>query len=289
MNIRTTKPSNNKFYQTKSKGGYSTCIKGSPTDASCDVLANCVGYACGRFNEIIGSMKYPSLNCNAENFIERAKSIGLKVVSYPTLGGIMVWQKGSTLSGKDGAGHVAIVERIDGANQIYTSESGYGSSAFWNSIRNNSNGRWGLGSGYTFIGCIINPAIGDVHYVAPAPKPSQKKSIDEVAKDVIAGKYGNYPERKTKLEAEGYNYSEVQNKVNELLSGNKPKPSEGFKVGDYVVPTKLFDYKGTHLIQYDDKYQIIQKDSRGNVLGAVRGTQRPIWAVLPDENIKKVG
>ena len=287
MNIRTTKPSNNKFYQTKSKGGYSTCIKGSPTDASCDVLANCVGYACGRFNEIIGSMKYPSLNCNAENFIERAKSIGLKVVSYPTLGGIMVWQKGSTLSGKDGAGHVAIVERIDSANQIYTSESGYGSSAFWNSIRNNSNSRWGLGSGYTFIGCIINPAIGDVHYVAPAPKPSQKKSIDEVAKDVIAGKYGNYPERKTKLEAEGYNYREVQNKVNELLSGNKP--SEGFKVGDYVVPTKLFDYKGTHLIQYDDKYQIIQKDSRGNVLGAVRGTQRPIWAVLPDENIKKVG
>lgn len=289
MNIRTTKPSNNKFYQTKSKGGYSTCIKGKPTDASCDVLANCVGYACGRFNEIIGKMKYPQLNCNAENFIKRAKSIGLKVVSYPTLGGIMVWQKGSTLSGKDGAGHVAIVERIDGANQIYTSESGYGNSAFWNSIRKNSNGRWGLGSGYKFIGCIINPAIGDVHYVAPAPKPSPKKSIDEIAKDVISGKYGNYPERKTKLEAEGYNYSEVQNKVNKLLSGNKHKPSEGFKVGDYVVPTKLVDYKGTRLIKYDEKYQIIQKDSRGNVLGAVRGSQRPIWAVLPDENIKKVG
>lgn len=289
MNIRTTKPSNNKFYQTKSKGGYSTCIKGKPTDASCDVLANCVGYACGRFNEIIGKMKYPQLNCNAENFIKRAKSIGLKVVSYPTLGGIMVWQKGSTLSGKDGAGHVAIVERIDGANQIYTSESGYGNSAFWNSIRKNSNGRWGLGSGYKFIGCIINPAIGDVHYVAPAPKPSPKKSIDEIAKDVISGKYGNYPERKTKLEAEGYNYSEVQNKVNKLLSGNNHKPSEGFKVGDYVVPTKLVDYKGTRLIKYDEKYQIIQKDSRGNVLGAVRGSQRPIWAVLPDENIKKVG
>lgn len=230
-------------------------------------------------------MKYPSLNCNAENFVSRAKSLGLKVVSYPTLGGIMVWQKGSTLSGNDGAGHVAVVERIDSANQIYTSESGYGSSAFWNSIRNNSNGRWGLGSGYTFIGCIVNPAIGDIHYVSN----NQKKSIDEIAKDVIAGKYGNYPERKTKLEAEGYNYSEVQKKVNELLNGNTPKPSDGFKVGDYVVPTKLVDYKGTRLIQYDEKYQIIQKDSRGNVLGAVRGTQRPIWAVLPDENIKKVG
>ena len=141
--MRTSKPgAGNKFYITTSKGGYSQCIQGKPTDSQCNVLANCVGYACGRFNEIIGSMKYPYLNCNAENFIERAKNTyGLQVVSYPTLGGIMVWQKGDTLSGSDGAGHVAIVERLDSANQIYTSESGYGSSAFWNSVRNNSNGR----------------------------------------------------------------------------------------------------------------------------------------------------
>ena len=60
MQMRTSKPSaGNKFYITKSKGGYSTCIQGKPTDANCNVLANCVGYACGRFNEIIGSMKYP--------------------------------------------------------------------------------------------------------------------------------------------------------------------------------------------------------------------------------------
>ena len=79
--IRKTKPeSGNKFYNTTSNGGYSKCIKGKPTDKGCNVLANCVGYACGRFNEIIGSMKYPQLNCNAENFIERAKSAGLEVV-----------------------------------------------------------------------------------------------------------------------------------------------------------------------------------------------------------------
>lgn len=164
FSMRTSKPAKgNKFYNTKSNGGYSTCIVGKPTDV-CNVLANCVGYACGRFNEIIGSMKYPSLNCNAENFIERAKSAGLSIVSYPTLGGIMVWQKGSTLGDSDGAGHVAVVERIDSANQIYTSESGYGSTAFYNAVRSNSNGRWGLGSAYKFRGCIVNPAIGDVHY-----------------------------------------------------------------------------------------------------------------------------
>lgn len=224
MNVRTTKPtSGNKFFITKSKGGYSTCIQGSPTDSQCNVLSNCVGYACGRFNEIIGAMKYPSLNCNAENFIERAKNTyGLEISSVPTLGGIMVWQKG-TLSGNDGAGHVAVVEKIIDSNTIYTSESGYGGSAFWNSTRRNTNGRWGLGSAYTFRGCIVNPAIGKV--VAPTPTPSAKKSVDEVAKEVIRGEWGNGDERYNRLTNAGYNYNEVQAKVNELLNSNKPTPA----------------------------------------------------------------
>ncbi len=224
MNIRTTKPtSGNKFFITKSKGGYSICIQGSPTDSQCNVLSNCVGYACGRFNEIIGAIKYPSLNCNAENFIERAKNTyGLEISSVPTLGGIMVWQKG-TLSGNDGAGHVAVVEKIIDSNTIYTSESGYGGSAFWNSTRRNTNGRWGLGSAYTFRGCIVNPAIGKV--VAPTPTPSAKKSVDEVAKEVIRGEWGNGDERYNRLTNAGYNYNEVQAKVNELLNSNKPTPA----------------------------------------------------------------
>lgn len=225
MNIRTTKPgAGNKFYITKSKGGYSSCIQGSPTDSQCNVLANCVGYACGRFNEIIGSMKYSALNCNAENFIERARNTyGLEISPVPTLGGIMVWQKGATLSGNDGAGHVAVVEKIIDSNTIYTSESGYGSSAFWNSTRRNSNGRWGLGSGYTFRGCIVNPAIGKI--TAPTTNTSNtdiaNKSVDELAREVIAGKYGNGDARRNAL---GSRYSEVQAKVNEMLAGNS-KPS----------------------------------------------------------------
>ena len=45
-----------------------------------------------------------------------------------------------------------------------------------------------------------------------------KKSIEEIAKEVIAGKWGNGSNRKKKLEAAGYNYSEVQAKVNYLLT-----------------------------------------------------------------------
>lgn len=243
MEMRTSKPkAGNKFYITKSKGGYSTCIQGKPTDANCNVLANCVGYACGRFNEIIGSMKYPSLNCNAENFIERAKNTyGLKVVSYPTLGGIMVWQKG-TLSGNDGAGHVAVVEKIIDKNTIYTSESGYGGSAFWNSTRSNSNGRWGMASGYTFRGCIVNPAIGDVHYVDPTPTPVDpfpNVSDEELAKRVWAGEFGNGDVRRAKL---GSRYDKVQDLVNKGVGKSTPAPTPSVDILLLVKKTIRGDF-----------------------------------------------
>lgn len=42
------------------------------------------------------------------------------------------------------------------------------------------------------------------------------KSLEEIAMDVIRGKYGVMPERKQKLEAEGYNYTDVRAMVNKL-------------------------------------------------------------------------
>ena len=47
---------------------------------------------------------------------------------------------------------------------------------------------------------------------------SSKKSIDTLAKEVIAGKWGNGEERKQKLTAAGYDYNAVQKRVNEMLS-----------------------------------------------------------------------
>lgn len=158
--MRTAKPSGNKNYMTTGTGGWSTCIKGYPNDPNATVLANCVGYASARFNEIINECRgttgctYKTLNCNAENFKERAEAAGLKTGSTPRRGSIGCAMKGSTLSGSDGAGHVWIVERVDSNSSTYTSESGYGGTAFWNQTRSNNNGRWGLGSGYTFR-CFI--------------------------------------------------------------------------------------------------------------------------------------
>ena len=158
---RLTRPeAGNKYYITKGNGGYSNAIKGSPTDPLCDVLSNCVGYAYGRFNEIGGycCCKY-LVPTNAENFIQYCG--GLPVGQTPKLGACMVWRKGATLSNSDGAGHVAIVERIISDTQIVTSESGWNSAPFWTKTRNKGNGNWGAGAGYTFLGFIYNPAVND--------------------------------------------------------------------------------------------------------------------------------
>jgi len=52
---------------------------------------------------------------------------------------------------------------------------------------------------------------------AVQPTTIPKKSIKEVAKEVVLGKWGNGAERKKKLEAAGYNYSDVQKEVNKLI------------------------------------------------------------------------
>lgn len=148
--------SGNKYYNTKSAGGYSPCIVGKPTAPGCNVLANCVGYATGRFNEIIGKPSCVYLgNTNAENFAWLAQSQGLKVSARPVLGGCMVWAKGKPGVSSDGAGHVAIVEGVNPDGSIVTTDSGWNSAAWYTKQRSGNN--WSQPSSYEYLGCIINP------------------------------------------------------------------------------------------------------------------------------------
>lgn len=299
--IRTSRPtSGNKYFIRQANGGYSTCIQGAPTDSQCNVLANCVGYACGAFNEELnlGYEKY-HLNCNAENFIERAIASGLSVYSTPHVGDIICWEGKGSL-----AGHVAIVIEVINSNCIRTAESGYGSSTpFWISTRYNNNGRWGLSSNYALRGFIENPNYKRANDPKPEPSKLKYKIGDKV---ILNGQlYGN---------ADGGNPGQiVTNKVTNITriaeghlypyntTGDlgwmaeahielykEPEP-EKLKVGDKVVPLTLVDYKGTSLVQFDKEYTIMQIDSRGAVLGAPRGGELQVWAVLALDNIKKVG
>ena len=55
---------------------------------------------------------------------------------------------------------------------------------------------------------------------AAIPKP-KLKSVDEIVKEVIAGKWSSGNSRRQKLKAAGYNYDEIQSKVNELMKKEK--------------------------------------------------------------------
>ena len=123
-------------------------------------------------------------------------------------------------------------------------------------------------------------------YEEPSKPAEVEKSIDELAREVIAGKWGNGQERKDKLTQAGYDYDAVQAKVNEILSQSQPKPepSNDFKVGDKVIVSgyatsdsngggsRTAEYNGTTDTLYITKITDLSKPrpyhiSRGNTLG----------------------
>lgn len=155
---RFTKPEAENKYYIRKPAGYSTAIKGLPTDPDCDVLANCVGFAHSRFHEIA---RRPQMDLfdpvNAENIYENAKAHGLQTGDKPKLGAMIVWQKGATLSGSDGAGHVAVVEQINADGSIVISQSGWNASKpFWTQVLK---APWYYGAGYKFLGFVYNPSV----------------------------------------------------------------------------------------------------------------------------------
>lgn len=84
------------------------------------------------------------------------------------------------------------------------------------------NGAWGNGddrrrrlesAGYNFneVQNAVNRKLG-----AASASPS-RVTLDDVARAVIRGDYGNGDERRRRIEAAGYNYNAVQARVNQLL------------------------------------------------------------------------
>ena len=68
-------------------------------------------------------------------------------------------------------------------------------------------------------------SVYDEQGVLIYPK-TNNKSIDELAREVINGLWGNGSDRKNKLISASYDYDAVQNRVNEILDGGKATPSK---------------------------------------------------------------
>jgi len=67
---------------------------------------------------------------------------------------------------------------------------------------------------------------------------NSNKSTEEIAKEVIAGKWGNGDERKQKLTKAGYDYAAVQAKVNELCNGKAPTKKTNEDIAQEVIAGK---------------------------------------------------
>ena len=80
--------------------------------------------------------------------------------------------------------------------------------------------------------------------LAPQPQPS-KKSNEEIANEVIAGKWGNGEDRKNRLAQAGYDYYAVQSIVNQKVGACKSSGAEYYTVqrGDNL--TKIANRYGT--------------------------------------------
>ena len=204
---RTTAPSKtDKNYIKTTHGGYNYCIK-IGSDGSC--LPNCVGYAWGRWRELLGDYHKLSRG-NAENWW--ANKDGYERGQTPRLGAICCWRKGQAGNAADGAGHVAIVEQINPDGSIIISQSNYGGTRWEMKTKK---APYSLGANYTFQGFIYLP-IKFEEQVKPQTTTSTtgvaNQGITLVAQDVIAGKYGNGRDKRMKNI-----YNAVQAEVNRLL------------------------------------------------------------------------
>lgn len=66
---------------------------------------------------------------------------------------------------------------------------------------------------------------------APGPTPQLgKKSNDQVANEVLAGQWGNNPERRERLMAAGYDYNAIQSIVNSKVGNPSAAPRKGIEV-----------------------------------------------------------
>lgn len=182
------------------------------TDAYCATTTSAAAIKAG-YTDII------PVECSCYYLIEKAKAMGIwqendAYIPAPGDEVLYDWDDGANFATTDCTGtpeHVGMVEAVSG-NTIKVMEGNMSGGVV---------GRRNLQVNGRYIRGFICP-----NYASKATEKAPEKSIDEIATEVLAGRWGNNPERKQKLEAAGYNYEVVQAAVNQKAkSGASAKKS----------------------------------------------------------------
>ena len=195
------------------------------TDAWCSTYASAVAIAAGMTNII-------PTECGCEKHIELFKKEKAWVENdahVPQMGDYVFYDWDD--DGKDDctghSDHVGIVtECEDGV--ITVIEGNKKNAVGYRKLTVNA--RYIRGYGCPDYASIAADAPGAAEPVNPAPA---KKSVDELAQEVIVGKWGNGRDRKLRMTAAGYDYKAVQKRVNEILGTQKAAVLE--KVAKAVI------------------------------------------------------
>lgn len=165
--------------------------------------------------------------------VERAKKMGCWVEkdSYvPSPGDAILydWDDSGYGDNTGAPDHVGVVTYVNkSAGYMTVIEGNYSNAVKKRTI--SLNGR--------YIRGFITPKYSNNKVSTPAQ--TSKKNITTVAREVIAGVWGTGSERKKALEAKGYNYAEVQKKVNEILNGGAVKTNNVVQDQNQPVSKKV--------------------------------------------------
>ena len=161
--------------------------------------------------------KFFPLSWNCGTIVSKAKKMNIWIENdayIPKAGDWILydWDDSGRGDNTNGPDHVGIVENVSGS-KIKVIEGNYSKAVKERTL--SVNGRYIRG------------------FVAPkysAMATSKQKTVDQLAQEVLAGKWGTGSTRKKKLEAAGYNYNAVQNRVNEILAEQKKKKTITYTV-----------------------------------------------------------
>ncbi len=193
------------------------------TDAWCATFVSAVAIKCG-MTDIIPT------ECGCGQMIQLFRELGEwdeRDNRTPEPGDVIFydWDDSGIGDNTGWPDHVGFVERVNGGN-IVVIEGNYSDSVKRRTLA--VNGKYIRGYG--------------VPKYDRAQEPEQatqgSKTVEEVAKEVIAGAWGSGDDRKNRLSAAGYDYFQVQTAVNALLAGKETATKSVDEVAREVIAGK---------------------------------------------------
>lgn len=243
------------------------------TDEWCDTCVSAAGIKAG-CSDLIGR------ECGCEQHVKIFKQKGIWIEDgtiTPKPGDIILYNWDDATQPNDGySDHIGYVESVSGRT-ITVIEGN----------KNEAVGRRSIPVGWGYIRGYARPKYASGGTTPSKPTPS--KSIEEIARDVIKGVYGNGDARKNAITAMGYDYSKVQAKVNEILKGNVSKPAKSVAevakdviAGKYGNGTERRNRLASEGYNPDEVQAEVNRQLKGS------GTSVQYYKVQPNDNLTKI-